>query len=84
LRDIPDVGDRPLSLRNSRWRAWIRVHTPNFLYYRLGLAFPRAKDCGDHEWHNGGQGVDVCYHCMTTRLTPPDAPWYRSGDSAPG
>ena len=81
-----DIGERPLSLRNSRWRGWLRVHTPNFLYYRLGLVVPKARDCGDHEWHNQGDGVDACYHCEVTRATPPDASWFdsrfkRSGDA---
>ena len=71
-----DVAEDPLSLRHARWRTWLRVHTPDFLYYRLGLAVPKARDCGDHVWHNSGGGVDACYHCEVTRSTPPDAPWH--------
>jgi hypothetical protein len=71
-----DIADRPLSLRNARWRGWLRSRTPNFLYYRLGLVVPKARDCGAHEWHNQGDGVDACYHCEATRSTPPDAPWF--------
>jgi hypothetical protein len=71
-----DVADYPFSVRNARWRTWLRVHTPNVLDYRLGLVVPKARDCGNHEWHNGGNGSDVCYHCEVTRPTPPDAPWF--------
>ena len=70
-----DVADDHFTLRNSRWRGWLRVHTPDFLYYRLGLVVPKAKDCGDHDWHHKGGGTDACYHCEVTRPTPPDAPW---------
>jgi hypothetical protein len=71
-----DVADHPFTIRNARWRGWLRVHTPNVLYYRLGLVVPKARDCGNHEWHNSGNGVDACYHCEVTRSTPPDAPWF--------
>jgi hypothetical protein len=54
-------------LRHSRWRGWLRVHTPNFLYHRFGLAVPKARNCGDHEWYNAGNGMDGCYHCMVER-----------------
>jgi hypothetical protein len=53
----------PFSLRNSRWRAWLRVHTP--------LSVPKAKDCGAHDWRNGGQGLDFCLHCEVRLATPP-------------
>jgi hypothetical protein len=59
------------SLRHSRWRAWLRGNTPNFLYYRLGLVVPKVRDCGDHEWHNKDEILDSCYHCEQTR--PHDA-----------
>jgi len=65
-----DVADYPFSVRNARWRTWLRVHTPNVLYYRLGLVVPKARDCGRHEWHNNGDGLDGCYHCDVTRPTP--------------
>jgi hypothetical protein len=71
-----DIADHAFSIRNARWRGWLRVHTPNVLYYRLGLVVPKARDCGNHEWHNSGNGVDACYHCEVTRSTPPDAPWF--------
>jgi hypothetical protein len=70
-----DVADRPLTFRHSRWRTWLRAHTPDWLYDR-GLVVPKANDCGAHEWNNRGGGVDACYHCQVTRLTPADAPWY--------
>lgn len=54
-------------LRHSRWRTWLRVHTPNVLYYRLGLTVPKARDCGNHEWHNAGDGMEACYHCKVER-----------------
>jgi hypothetical protein len=73
--DTGDVADQPLRLRNSRWRAWLRVRTPDFSYYRLGVVIPKAEDCRDHEWHNQAEGVDACYHCEVTRVTPPEAPW---------
>jgi hypothetical protein len=66
----------PFSFRNSRWRTWLRVHTPNVLYFRVGLVVPRARDCGDHDWHNEGDERDACYHCEVTRSTPLDAPWF--------
>lgn len=71
-----DVGDAPFTARKSRWRTWLRAHTPNVLYHRFGLVVPRARDCGDHDWHNRGDGIDACYHCDVTRSTPSDAPWY--------
>jgi hypothetical protein len=58
-------------LRHSRWRTWLRIHTPNVLYYRLGLAVPKALNCGNHEWHNAGNGIDACYHCRVERPRPP-------------
>jgi len=54
------AGD--FGLRHARWRAWIRVHTPDFLYDR-GLIVPKAADCGEHEWHNAGNDIDGCFHC---------------------
>src|SRR5207244_2580028 len=72
----PDVADHPFSVRNARWRTWLRAHTPNVLYYRLGLVVPKARDCGNHEWHNNGNGIDACYHCEGIRSTPPDARWF--------
>lgn len=53
----------------------MRARTPDLLY-RLALVVPKAKDCRDHQWHNSGSGIDACYHCTVTRMTPPDAPWY--------
>jgi len=41
-----DVAERPFSVRHARWRAWLRAHTPDLLYYRLGLVVPKAHDCG--------------------------------------
>lgn len=70
-----DVADLPLSIRNARWRTWLRVHTPNLSYYRFGLVVPKARDCGHHDWHIEGDGIDGCYHCEVTRSTPPDVPW---------
>jgi len=78
---VGDVGDHPLRFRNARWRTWLRVHTPDVLYYRLGLVVPNARDCGRHEWNNQGHGIDACYHCEITRTTPPDAPWFDSEDA---
>jgi hypothetical protein len=69
-----DVADHPFSVRNARWRTWLRAHTPKVFYYRLGLVVPKARDCGNHEWHNNGYGIDACYHCEGIRSTPPDAP----------
>jgi hypothetical protein len=71
-----DVANDAFSLRNARWRTWLRAHTPKVLYYRLGFVVPKATDCGKHDWHNAGGGLDGCYHCERTRSTPPDAPWY--------
>ncbi len=71
-----DVADEPFSLRHARWRAWVRVHTPNVLYYRFGLVVPKAKDCGKHDWHNAGDGLDGCYHCVATRRTTAESPWH--------
>lgn len=65
-----DVADRPFGLRNARWRTWLRVRTPDVLYYRLGLVVPKARDCRHHEWHHSANGVDACYHCEVTRSTP--------------
>ena len=75
-----DVGNRPFALRKSRLRTWLRGHTPDLLYYRLGLAVPKARNCGDHEWYNRAQGTDACYHCEVTRPTPADSAW---SDNAP-
>lgn len=69
-----DAADLPFSIRNARWCTWLRVHTPNLLYYRFGLVVPKARDCGNHDWHNNGSGVDGGYHCEVTRSTPPDVP----------
>ena len=77
-----DPADLPFSLRHARWRGWLRVHAPNVLYYGLGLVVPKARDCGTHEWHNQGDGIDACYHCEVTRSTPTDAPWF--GDPSDG
>lgn len=73
------MGPGDFGLRHSRWRAWVRVHTPDFLYFRLGLVMPNARDCGDHEWHNAGGGIDGCYYCQVERphVGPP---WPGSGD----
>ena len=71
-----DVANHPFSLRSARWRTWLRVHTPNVLYYGVGLVVPKARDCGNHEWHNEAAGIDGCYHCEVTRSTPLDAPWF--------
>ena len=70
-----DAGDDPLSFGNSRWRTSLRARTPDLLY-ELGLAIPKAADCGRHDWYNSGNDVDGCYHCRVTRSTPPDAPWF--------
>lgn len=77
-----DVGNEPFSFRNSRWRTWIRARTPDLLYYRLGWVVPKARNCGNHDWYNDGDGLDGCYHCEVTRATPPDVPWYRTGESS--
>ena len=58
----PEVG-----LRHSRWRTWLRGNTPNFLFYRLGVVVPKARDCGDHEWYNSDNVVEHCYHCVAKR-----------------
>jgi len=70
VRSSGDVADQPFRIRNARWRAWLRVHTPDFMYCRLGLVVPKTLDCGRHEWYNGGNGIDSCYHCKATRQTP--------------
>ncbi len=57
-------------VRHARWRAWLRVHTPDVLYHRFGLVVPKARDCGDHEWHNEGGGMDGCSHCQARRPRP--------------
>lgn len=54
-------------LRHARWRAWLRVHTPNLLFHRLGLVVPKADDCGDHDWYRSRDGIDSCYHCQVER-----------------
>jgi len=54
-------------LRHSRWRTWLRGHTPDLLFYRLDLAVPKARDCGDHEWYNADDVVERCYHCEAER-----------------
>jgi hypothetical protein len=56
-----DPADLRFSVRNARWRGWLRVHTPDFLYYRLGAVVPKAEDCQNHEWYNQGNGIDACY-----------------------
>jgi hypothetical protein len=81
VRSAGGVGDHPFGIRNARWRAWLRVRTPDFMYYRLGLVVPKAGDCGLHEWHAGGDESDACYHCRATRPTPADAP--RSATAVP-
>jgi hypothetical protein len=55
-------------IRHSRWRAWLRVHTPNAIYYRLGLTVPKLRECGAHEWYNADNVVDHCYHCRAERV----------------
>ncbi len=65
-----DDGDaRPTMIRQSRWRIWLRVHTRNVLYYRLGLVVPKARDCGDHGWYRQDAETEACYHCRVTRPT---------------
>jgi hypothetical protein len=44
-----DPADLPFGVRNARWRGWLRVHTPDFLYYRLGFVVPKARDCWNHD-----------------------------------
>jgi hypothetical protein len=70
-----DVADQPFGVRNARWRTWLRAHTPNALY-GVGLVVPKARNCGNHEWHSKGHGIDACYHCEVTTSTPPEAPWF--------
>ena len=65
-----DVAEHSFSIRNARWRTWLRVHTPGALY-RRGLVIPKARDCGDHKWHLRGGGLDACYHCEVARPSPP-------------
>lgn len=55
------------SIRNARWRTWLRIRTPSVLYHRFGFVVPKADDCGRHEWHNQDDRVDACYHCQQTR-----------------
>ena len=59
-------------IRHARWRAWLRVHTPNALYYRLDLMVPKARDCGAHEWYNADNVVERCYHCRAQRVRNSD------------
>lgn len=61
------MAGEDFGLRQSRWRTWLRVHTPDVLYYRLGLVVPKARDCGDHDWHKVDEATDGCYHCDVTR-----------------
>jgi hypothetical protein len=61
-------------IRHARWRAWLRVHTPRALYFRLGFAVPKARDCGAHEWYNAGNSVENCYHCQAERVRNSDGP----------
>jgi hypothetical protein len=60
--------------RHARWRTWIRTHTPDVLYHRLGLVIPKARDCGAHEWYMASEHVDACYHCRVTRTRRPLTP----------
>jgi hypothetical protein len=41
--------------------------TPGVLYHRFGLVVPKARDCGDHEWHVSSSEVERCYHCLAER-----------------
>lgn len=50
------------------------MHTPTVLYERFGLVLPKARDCGDHEWHYAGGIRDGCYHCEQTRPHDADDP----------
>ncbi len=59
--------DSRFGVRHSRWRAWIRSHTPDVLYYRIGLQVPKAQDCGRHEWYTSDDVVERCYHCLAKR-----------------
>ena len=54
-------------IRHSRWRTWLRQHTPDLLYDRLGLVVPKARDCGEHEWYIADGAVEHCYHCRAER-----------------
>ncbi len=56
-------------IRHARWRTWLRVHTPDILYYRLHIMVPKAEDCGDHDWYAEGSGWTACYHCKVRRPT---------------
>jgi hypothetical protein len=78
-----DLADHAFSVRNAQWRTWLRAHTPNVVYYGLGWVVPKARDCGNHEWHNRGSGIDACYHCEATRSTPPDAHWFNDPGDIP-
>ncbi|HYK95594.1 MAG TPA: hypothetical protein VE011_07010 [Candidatus Dormibacteraeota bacterium] len=77
-----DVADQPFTIRNSRWRTWLRARTPSWLYDR-GLVVPKSKDCGAHQWHTAGSGVEACYHCKATRGTPQTAKLTKLAVSAP-
>ena len=44
-----------------RWRSWLRTYLPMPLAIRLPLG---KRDCGQHEWRRGEDGIDVCYHCL--------------------
>jgi hypothetical protein len=58
---------RERRIRHSRWRTWLRRHTPDVLYYRLGFVVPKAHDCGDHDWYDADGIVEHCYHCRAER-----------------
>ena len=53
-------------MRHSRWRTWLRAHTPTRLY-DLGLVVPKARDCSDHDWYNVDGLTEACYHCLAAR-----------------
>ena len=57
----------PFGPRRARWRTWLRVHTADVLFHRLGLAVPKVDDCGDPDHSNHGSRVEACYHCKVTR-----------------
>ena len=65
----PDVADDPFTLRNSRWRTWLRAHTPDLPLLPPGPRRSAGQQLRGPRLAQHGDGLDRCYHCKVTRVT---------------
>jgi hypothetical protein len=62
------LADHPFSVRNARWRTWLRARTPNVLYYQLGLSYPRHGIVGNTSGTTKGDGMEAVLPLRSDRV----------------